>query len=74
MHLNSDLLDIKQVQIKPELGVIIINSSYKEKFKKLFREKINEEKCYDIYTGFYCDKDVDINIGELKFEMKRKGM
>ena len=74
VHLNSDLLDIKQVQIKPELGVVIINSSYKEIFKKLFREKINEEKCYDIYTGFYCDKDVDINIGELKFEMKRKGM
>ena len=74
VHLNSDLLDIKHVQVKPELGVIIINSSYKEMFKKFFKEKINEEKCYEIYGGFYCDKDVDINIGELKFEMKRKEM
>ena len=74
VHLNSDLLDIKQVQISPELGAIVLNSKYKEIFKKLFQEKINEKKCNETYFGYYCDKDVDIDIGELKFEIKRKGI
>ena len=74
VHLNSDLLDIKQVQISPELVAIVLNSKYKDIFKKLFQEKINEKKCNETYFGYYCDKDVDIDIGELKFEIKRKGI
>ena len=74
VHLNSDLLDIKQVQISPELGAIVLNSKYKEIFKKLFQEKINEKKCNETYFGYYCNKDVNIDIGELKFEIKRKGI
>ena len=37
-YLNSDLLDIKDALIKPELGAIIINSNYKDIFKKNFLE------------------------------------
>ena len=48
--MNSDLLDIKDALIKTELGAIIINSNYKDLFKKkFFEEKIKEGKCYDIY-------------------------
>ena len=74
-YFNSDLLDIKDALIRPELGVIILNSNYKDIFsKKFFEEKIKEGKCYDMYYGFYCDKDVNIDIGELNFEIKRSGL
>ena len=75
VYLNYEMLDIKDVYIRPELGVIILNSNYKDIFKKLFfDEKIKNNKCYDLYSTFYCDKDVDIDIGELKFEIKRSGL
>ena len=78
VHLNSDLLDITEVNIKPELGVIMLNIDYKNIFRsKLFEEKIKVGKCYEInkkYSFYYCDKDVNIDIGELNFEIKRTGL
>ena len=51
----------------------MLNSKYEDVFKKqFFEEKIKELKCFDLYQTFYCDKDVNIDIGELKFEIKRK--
>ena len=78
VYLNSDLLEIKDVSIKPEIGVIQLNIKYKDIFKKnFFKEKIKEGKCYEkntLYSIFYCDKDVNIDIGEFKFEIKRSGL
>jgi len=52
-----------------------MNSNYKDIFKKkFFEEKIKEGKCYDMYSGFYCDKDANIDIGELTFERKNSGL
>ena len=71
-------MDITEVNIKPELGVIMLNIDYKNIFRgKLFEEKIKVGKCYEIkkkYSFFYCDKDVNIDIGELNFEIKRTGL
>ena len=48
-YLNSELLDITDISIKPELGVIILNVYYKDYFKKkFFEEKIKKGKCYNI--------------------------
>ena len=78
VNLNSDLLDINEVKIRPELGVIILNINYNDYFKKkFFEEKIKEGKCKEVYMMFsyyYCDKNVNIDIGELSFEIKRKGL
>jgi len=78
VHLNSDLLEITEASIKPELGVIQLNKYYKDVFrKKFFEEKIKEGKCYEkylIYYYIYCDRDVNIDIGEMKFEIKRTGL
>ena len=72
-YLNSENLEITEAHIKPELGVIMLNRKFKDFFKKnFFEEKIKELKCFDLYQTFYCDKDVNIDIGELKFEIKRK--
>ena len=77
-HLNSDLLEINEASIKPELGVILLSKYYKDIFrKKFFEEKIKEGKCYEKYlinTYYYCDIDVNIDIGEFKFEIKRSGL
>ena len=78
VYLNSDLLEISEARIKPELGVIQLNRYYKDIFRKnFFEEKILEGKCYEQYlinTYYYCDKNVNIDIGELSFEIKRKGL
>ena len=78
VNLNSDLLSIKEVSLKPEVGVIQLNINYKDIFKKkFFEEKIKEGKCYEkysLYSMFYCDKDVNIDIGEFQFEIKRTGI
>ena len=50
IYLNSDLLNFNQVNIRPELGVIILNINYRVTFKNKFcAEKITEGKCYDVY-------------------------
>ena len=78
VHLNSDLLEITDASIKPELGIIKLSKYYKDIFrKKFFEEKIQEGKCYEQYlinTYYYCDKDVNIDIGEFKFESKKSGL
>ena len=77
-HLNSEILNITDISIRPELGVIMLNIYYKDFFKKkFFEEKLNEGKCHEIsikYNYYYCDKDVNIDIGELNFEIKRSGL
>jgi len=71
-------LNITDISIRPELGVIILNIHYKNFFKKkFFEEKLKEGKCQEIsikYTYYFCDKDVNIDIGELNFEIKRSGL
>ena len=73
-YLNSEILNITDISIRPELGVIILNIHYKNFFKKkFFEEKLKEGKCQEIsikYTYYFCDKDVNIDIGELNFEIK----
>ena len=73
-YLNGEKLGITEASIIPESGVIQLNINYKGFFKKkFFAEKINEGKCFDLYlkySYYYCDKDVNIDIGELKFEIK----
>ena len=77
-YLNGETLGITEASIIPESGVIQLNINYKGFFKKkFFVEKINEGKCFDLYlkySYYYCDKDVNIDIGELKFEIKRSGL
>ena len=77
-YLNSEILNITDISIRPELGVIMLNICYKDFFKKkFFEEKLNEGKCHEIsikYNYYYCDKDVNIDIGELNFEIKRSGL
>ena len=78
VHLNSDLLEIMDANIKPELGVIQLNKYYKDIFRqKFFEEKIKEGKCFENYlinTYYYCSKDINIDIGEFKFEIKKSGI
>ena len=78
VYLNSDLLEIKDASIKPEVGVIQLNINYRDIFEKnFFEEKIKEGKCHEkiaLYSIFYCDKDVNIDIGEVKFEIKKSGI
>jgi len=69
-YLNTENLGITETHIKPELGVIMINRKFKDVFKKnFFEEKMKELKCFDLYKTFYCNNDVEIDIGELKFEI-----
>lgn len=72
--LNSYSLGITQISIRPELGSIILNLKHKDFFKKFFDEKIKEGKCNEIANFYYCDKNINIDIGELTFEIKRKGL
>ena len=77
-YLDSEPLEIKNLYFKPELGVIITNSEIKDILKeKFFDKKIKEGKCYEdykIYTYFYCDKDVKINVGKFIFKKNKKGI
>ena len=54
IYLNSDLLNFNQVNIRPELGVIIFYINYRDTFKnKFFAEKITEGKYYDVKLTNY---------------------
>ena len=72
---NSKSLKIKNIYLKPELGVVLVHENIKKILKeKFFDEKIAEKKCYEgyyVYSFFYCDKDVRIDIGEFTFELKK---
>jgi len=73
---NSETLKIKDIYLKPELGIILMNTDIKNLVKeKFFDQKIKEGKCYEgysFYTFFYCDKDVKFNKTEFKFEFIKK--
>jgi len=68
---NKESLKIKDILLKPELGVILFNNNIEEKLKKKFLDdKIKEGKCYKVYnfyTFYYCDIDVKIDIGIFEF-------
>jgi len=71
---NNNNLYFKFVYIKPELGVIMAPMNLKELLKQnFFDEKIKEKKCYEsnsFYNFYYCDEDVDMNIGDFNFMNK----
>ena len=49
-ELNSELLPIKNVFLKPELGIIIMHKDIEKLLKqKFFNDKIAEGKCYEGY-------------------------
>ena len=79
-YYNSELIDIKNIYLKPELGINIVSDKIKKIFRnKFFESKIKQEKCnerlYDNYYFFYCSKDVNINeFGKLEFILKRQNM
>ena len=68
---NKESLEIEDILLKPELGVVLFNNNIEEKLKeKFFDEKIKEGKCYrgyNYYTFYYCDIDVKIDIGVFEF-------
>ena len=79
-YYNSMQLEIKNVFLQPEIGLIIA----REKIKKVFREqffesKIKQNKCfesyYDNYFFYRCEKDVNIKeFGKVEFLIKLKDM
>ena len=77
---NSEILPIKNIYLKPELGLILLNNDLKEiLLKKFFEEKIKENKCYELlyktYYFYYCEKDTKINnFGKFEFLLKRQSM
>jgi hypothetical protein len=68
---NNEPLEIKNMLLKPELGVVLFNKDIEKKLKEVFlNDKINEGKCYEgyfLYTFYYCDIDVKIDIGVFEF-------
>jgi len=71
-YYNKELLEIKDILLKPELGVIVLSKNIEEKLKEEFLDdKIKEGKCYkgyNFYTFYYCDIDVKIDIGVFEFK------
>jgi hypothetical protein len=69
---NNEPLEIKNMLLKPELGVVLFNKDIEKKLKEVFlNDKINEGKCYEgyfLYTFYYCDIDVKIDIGVFEFK------
>ena len=69
---NKTALEIKNILVKPELGVVLFNKDIQEKLKEVFfDDKIKEGKCYEdysLYTFYYCDIDVKIDIGVFEFK------
>jgi len=65
-------LGIKNLLLKPELGVVLFNKDIEAKLKEEFLDdKIKEGKCYEgysLYTFYYCDIDVKIDIGVFEFK------
>lgn len=77
-YYSSKKLEIKNIYLKPELGVIVVNLKIKDILKnKFFDEKIKEGKCYEesqlFYSFFYCDKDVMIDIDKFHFQILNNG-
>ena len=75
---NSQELEIKNIYLKPELGVILVNKNLEKNITSIFfDEQISKGKCYEgfnRYTFYYCDIDIKIEIGEFKFELKKANM
>ena len=77
-YYNSILLEIKNIFLQPELGLIIASDKVKNIFReKFFEEKIKRNKCfesyYDNYYFYRCEKEVDINeFGKIEFLIKLK--
>ena len=69
---NNEPLVIKNLLLKPELGVVLFNKNIEIKLKVEFlNDKIEEGKCYEgysLYTFYYCDIDVKIDIGVFEFK------
>jgi len=69
---NKATLQIENLLLKPELGVVLFNKNIEQKLKEEFLdEKIKEGKCYEgynIYAFYYCDIDVKIDIGIFEFK------
>ena len=74
---GSKSLNIKNIYLKPELGVIIVNSKIEDILKKeFFDKKIKEGKCYkdfNMYSFFYCDNDVKIDVDTFYFQITKNG-
>ena len=79
-YYNSELLPIKNIYLKPELGLIIASDKVKNILReKFFETKIKQNKCYESYYEnyyyFHCEKDVNINeFGKIEIIMKLKSM
>lgn len=73
-YFNSQELGIKNIYLKPELGVLLVNINIKKNIaSKYFEEKISEGKCYEgyqSYSFYYCDIDAKIE-GNFLFEFKK---
>ena len=76
IKLNDTKFDVRNIVIKPELGLIIFPKEFYAKYKSFFSNKIKDKKCYEgnflKYYFFYCDYDVNFNdIPNLIFQNKR---
>ena len=76
IKLNDTKFDVRNIVIKPELGLIIFPKEFYAKYKSFFSNKIKNKKCYEgnfiKYYFFYCDYDVNFNdIPNLIFQNKR---
>ena len=79
-YYDSELLEIQNIYLRPELGLNIASHKVKNIFcNKYFESYIKQEKCqeriYNNYYFFYCSKNININeFGKLEFILKRKNM
>ena len=77
-YYNSIQLEIKNIFLQPELGLILASEKVKNIFReKFFEEKIKLNKCiesyYDNYYFYRCEKDVNIKeFGKIEFIIKLK--
>ena len=44
VNLNSESLSLTEVHLRPELGVIVLSSNYKDFFKKNFSKKKSKKE------------------------------
>ena len=72
---NNEKIDIVNIYLKPQIGIVLAHPSIKDLLnKKFFEEKIKEGKCYEgyyYYTFFFCEPNVKIDIGEFNFKNKK---
>ena len=80
LYYNNDLLEIKNIFLKPEFGAIIASDKIKNIFfNNFFKSKIDQKICneyvFENYYYFYCEKNININeFSKLEFFLKRKNM